>query len=286
MNSNKVTIISTILLVGALFSIGMTGDAAAVVVDGVIGGGEYANSVLVDRTPDLGGVYDPGTSGSFAGGSVNCHDDWKLFWDFDATNIYIAADPLGAGSSCADDVISAHLLAITGDPNVGTATEDCTGTFFDLFAHNFYISLTCDFTGPPLAFTVLDFFATDPPSSTETFVQGAIGATITPIEWSNVRADLARAGDTTYAGNLQCVWLRVSAFDSRSVDNSAGPGARTIWFKLDSTTPPCTLAPEPTVDHYLGYEAEETEDTPEFEKREVDLLPALRHSTTSGFLRL
>lgn len=78
MLGDKVTIISTIFLVGALFSIGMTGDAAAVTVDGVIGAGEYTNFVVVDKTPDLGGVYDPGTSGSFAGGPVNGHDDWTL----------------------------------------------------------------------------------------------------------------------------------------------------------------------------------------------------------------
>ena len=62
MLGDKVTIISTIFLLGALFSIGMTGDAAAlpVTVDGTINGGEYAHSVVVDKTPDLGGVYDPG----------------------------------------------------------------------------------------------------------------------------------------------------------------------------------------------------------------------------------
>ena len=91
---------------------------AAPVLDGVIGGGEYANSVVVDRTPDLGGVYDPGTSGSFAGGPVNCHDDWTLYWDFDASFLYFAADPKpGTPSSCADSIMGTHLLPLTGNPN-------------------------------------------------------------------------------------------------------------------------------------------------------------------------
>jgi len=246
MSGTKVTIISTILLVGALFSIGMTDDASAVItLDGAIGGVEYANSILVDKSALVGGFYDPGfVTPLFGGGPVNCHDDWRLFWDSDATRIYFAADPLGAGSSCADAEIGVILLPVTGDPNIGEPlffpVDDCTGTIFRLLAHNNYIALTCDFTGPPLAATLIAFGATDPPLSTETFVQLPVGAFITPIEWSNVRADLARAGDTTYAGNLQCLWFRASAFDSRGVDNAAGPGSRTIWIKFDPTTPNCS----------------------------------------------
>ena len=71
------------------------------------------------------------------------------------------------------------------------------------------------------------------------FVQGAVTTTLLPIEWNLVRTDLVRPGDTTYTGDLQCLWFRASAFDSRSVDNGAGPGARTIWLKFDPTTPNC-----------------------------------------------
>ncbi len=237
-------IILSILLAVMISTIASIPYASAVIVDGTIGGTEYANSVLVDKTPDLFGVYDPGlVPTSFGGGPVNCHDDWRLYWDFDATNIYFAADPLGAGSSCADAEMGVFLLPVTGDPNIeeplGYPNDDCTGTIFSMLAHNNYLSLTCDFTGPPLAFTLLEFGATDAPTSTESFAFNAVTTELLPIEWSNVRADLARAGDTTYDDSLQCVWFRVSAFDSRSVNNSDGPGVRTIWLKLDPSTSQC-----------------------------------------------
>lgn len=263
------SILLTTILAITISAIASIPYASAVVVDGTIGVAEYANSVLVEKSSDLGGFYDLGVGPppggiSFAGGAVNCHNDWRLFWDFDATNIYIAADPLGASSSCADAGISAHLLAILGDPNISALPTDCTGTFFNLNAHNFHQAVeTC--LGPGFEFE----FQSSPPSSTETFVQTAVGSTITPIEWSNVRADLDKFGDTTYTGDLQCVWLRVSAFDSRSVDNAAGPGSRTIWLKLDPSTPPC--GEESAADHFLGYEAKTTKKTPKFQKVTVDL---------------
>ena len=215
-------------------------SAGTPTLDGAIGVAEYANSVLVDRTPDLGGVYDPGTSGSFAGGQISGqHSDWILYWDFDATNIYFAADPLGstaAGATGATE-IGVHFLPTTGDPNTGVGTTDCTGTFFSLLAHNSYFSFTCNFLGD-FTFTFSDAGPT-PLSAGEMFVQGAVTTTLLPIEWNLVRTDLVRPGDTTYTGDLQCLWFRASAFDSRSVDNGAGPGARTIWLKLDPNTPNC-----------------------------------------------
>ncbi len=250
MADNKVTLISIILLVGALFSIGMTGDASAlpVTVDGTIGAGvsEYANFVLVEKSSDIGGFYDPGTTGPFFGGQIpGQHSDWRLHWDFDATNIYFAADPLGstaAGATAATE-IGVHLLAVTGDPNIeeplGFPVDDCTGTFFRLLAHNSYFSLTCGFTGPPISLTFTGDAGSTPLSAGEIFAQGAVTTTLLPIEWNIVRADLVRPGDTTYTGDLQCVWFRVSAFDSRSVDNGSGPGSRTIWLKLDPNTPNC-----------------------------------------------
>jgi len=230
-------IILSILLVVMISTIASMPYASAVTVDGTIGGAEYANSVVVDRTPDLGGVYDPGTSGSFAGGPINTHDDWKLFWDFDATNIYFAADPLGAGSNSGEAEIGVHFLPTLGDPNTLVGQTDCTGTFFSLLAHNSYFSFICNFLGD-FTFTFSDAGST-PLSAGEMFVQDPIGTTITPIEWNLVRADLVRTGDTTYTGDLQCVWFRVSAFDTRGVDNGAGPGARTIYLKLDPSTPNC-----------------------------------------------
>ncbi len=239
----RVTIISTILLVGALFSIGMTGDASAVTVDGTIGGAEYANSVLVDKSALLGGVYNPGTletgppnNPPFAGGPVNCHDDWTLYWDSDGTNIYIAAEPkVGTPSSCADSSISAKLLPLTGDPNTGVGVTACTGTFFNLNFNNFHQAVELC-VGPGFEF----ISGTTPPSSNWIFAQITPGSTITPIEWAYGRADLTKFGDTTYTGNLQCLWIQVSAFDNRSVDNAAGPGAETIWIKFDPTTPNCS----------------------------------------------
>ena len=219
-----------------IFSSGPQLAFASPVVDGVINGGEYANTVLVDGTPDLGGVYaSNGTS--FAGGPINCHDNWQLYWDVDATNIYFAADPLGASSNCADAEISVHLLAIEGDPN-NPAVELCTGNFFDMFAHNFYRVLECLGDGT-FDFPGFSGLLTDPPSSTEMFSQSAISTTITPLEWKNVRADLNKLGDTTYTGDLACVWFRAAAFDSRSVDNANDFGVRTIWFKLDPSSPTC-----------------------------------------------
>lgn len=185
--SDKVTIISTIFLVGALFSIGMTGDASAlpVSVDGTIGANEYANFVLVEKSSDLGGVYDPGTSGPFFGGQIpGQHSDWILYWDFDATNIYFAADPLGstaAGATGATE-IGVILLPVTGDPNIGEPlgfpVDDCTGTIFRLLAHNNYISVTCNFTGPPLSASLLEFQLTNAPTLTESFAQGAVTTTL------------------------------------------------------------------------------------------------------------
>ncbi len=277
--SDKVTIISTIFLVGALFSIGMTGDASAlpVFVDGAIGPVEYANSVLVDRTPDvipLGGVYDPGTSGSFTGGPVNGHDDWTLYWDFDETNIYIAADPLGAGSSVADAEIGVHFLPALGNPNTGVGFTDCTGTFIRILAHQGtgFFSLTCLFIMDPgfTGFTFTGDSGSTPLSAGEIFKQDPISTTITPIEWNIVRADLDRQGDTTYTGDLQCVWFRVSAFDSRGVDNGSGPGSRTIWIKLDQNSPNCEEE-SAAADHYLGYKVKETKHTDKFEKITVIL---------------
>jgi len=215
-------------------------SAGMPVVDGMIGANEYSNSALVSSTPDLGGVYDPGTSGSFSGGAVNCHSDWMLHWDFDATNIYFAADPLGAVSNCADTVISAHLLPTQGDPNV---SADCTGTFFNLNFNNFHAAEACPFTFGG-GFDEFDF-GSIPPSSNWVFAQSAITTTITPIEWSIARADLNKFGDTTYTDSpdLECVWFRASAFDSRSVDNGAGPGARTIWLKFNPNEGNCTSGP-------------------------------------------
>ena len=216
-------------------------QAASPIVDGTIGASEYAHSVVVDRTDDLGGVYDQGSTGTFMGGFINCHDDWELFWDFDATHIYLGADPLGAGSNCADTSMSMQFIAIEGDPNV--ATVDCTGTFFSNNLHNFHFAYGCSggvFTGPS------EFMAEGegvPPSSTWTSAQNAISTTITPIEWKIPRADLNKFGDTTYTGDLQCVWFKVSAFDSRSVDYTTGPGARTIWLKFDPSQSSCTDAP-------------------------------------------
>ena len=278
MDEDKVTIISTILLVGALFSIGMTGDAAAlpVTVDGTIGAGvtEYANSVPVEKSSDLGGFYDPGTSGSFAGGPVNGHDDWTLYWDFDETNIYIAADPLGAGSSVADAEIGVHFLPALGNPNTGVGFTDCTGTFIRILAHQGtgFFSLTCLFIMDPgfTGFTFTGDSGSTPLSAGEIFKQDPISTTITPIEWNIVRADLDRQGDTTYTGDLQCVWFRVSAFDSRGVDNGSGPGSRTIWIKLDQNSPNCEEE-SAAADHYLGYKVKETKHTDKFEKITVIL---------------
>ncbi len=55
------------MLIGAVTALGIaafgaqTAQAVSPVVDGTIGTGEYAHSVVVDKTPDLGGVYDEGT---------------------------------------------------------------------------------------------------------------------------------------------------------------------------------------------------------------------------------
>lgn len=198
-------------------------------VDGTINSGEYANQQAVMNTPDLGGVYDPGTTGSFAGGSTNCHDDWTLYWDFDATHIYFAADGLGAGSSCADQAISVHLFA--GPDPVGSPAA-CTGGFWDLNAHNFHFGFECS-GGTFSGVNTGQVFQSSPPSSTETFANGTLGSTLPQLEWSNVRSDLNAFGDTTYTGDLACVWFRASAYDSRSVDNGTGPGARTIYLKLN-----------------------------------------------------
>lgn len=190
------------------------------------------------------------------------------YWDFDATNIYFAADPkVGTPSNSGEAGISVHLVPILGDPNItGAPATDCTGTFFNLNAHNFHAAAELCGLGPGSEFVL----ETSPPSSTETFVQTTIGTTITPIEWSNVRADLNKFGDTTYTGDLQCVWFRASAFDTRSVDNAAGPGARTIYLKLDPTTPNCEEE-SAAADHYLGYKVKETKHTDKFEKITVIL---------------
>ena len=253
MGDNKVTIISTIFLLGALLSIGMTSDAAApagVIVDGIIDVGEYTNSAPVNGTPDLGGVYDP-SAGSFAGGPINCHDDWTLYWDSDATNIYIAAEPkVGTPGSCADSVISAKLAPVTGDPNTGVGFIGCTGTFFNLNFNNFHQAVeTCFGPGFEFIFTP----SVIPPSSNWNFAQITPGGTITPIEWAFGRADLTKFGDTTYTGNLQCLWIQVSAFDSRGVDNSDS-GAKTIFIKFDPNTPNCdelTPPPPPEIEKRL-----------------------------------
>jgi hypothetical protein len=240
----------SILLVVTISTIASMPYALAVVtVDGTIGGAEYANSALVENTPDLGGIYDSGPNLiSFAGGQIaGQHSDWILYWDFDATNIYFAADPLGSTASGAtgQTEIGVFLLAVTGDPNIeeplGFPNDDCTGTFFSLLAHNSYFSLTCGFTGPPSSLTFTGDSGSTPLSGGEIFAQGAVSTTLLPIEWNLVRADLARAGDTTYDGDLQCVWFRASAFDSRSVNNdgTTESGVRTIWLKLDPSKPAC-----------------------------------------------
>ena len=217
MLGDKVTIISTIFLLGALFSIGMTGDAAAVTVDGVIVAGEYANFVVVDKTPDLGGVYAPGTSGSFAGGPTGFgHGDWTLYWDSDGTNIYFAAEsipPASLPSHPGESSFGIHLLQILGDPNLGIIFTDCTGTaYFPFFANGGHRAFGCPSTNPGFENTL--FGGSLPPSSTDTVFQIPVGSIINPIEWSMVRADLDHFGGTAYTGNLQCLWFQISAFDS------------------------------------------------------------------------
>jgi len=241
-------IILSILLAVMISTIASMPYASAVTVDGIIGVAEYANSALVEKTPDLGGIYDSGPNLiSFAGGQIaGQHSDWELFWDFDATKIYFAADPMGstAAGATGQTEIGVFLLAVTGDPNIeeplGFPNDDCTGTFFSLLAHNSFFSLLCGFTGPPIS---LGSFASGstPLSGGEIFSQGAVSTTLLPIEWNLVRADLARGGDTTYDGDLQCVWFRASAFDSRSVNNNGATesGVRTIFLKLDPSTPNC-----------------------------------------------
>ena len=54
------------------------------------------------------------------------------------------------------------------------------------------------------------------------------------------------------------------------MDNAAGPGSRTIWLKLDPTTPPCGEE-SAAADHYLGYKVKETKHTDKFEKITVIL---------------
>ena len=242
MLGDKVTIISTIFLVGALFSIGMTGDASAlpVTVDGVIVAGEYANFVVVDKTPDLGGVYAPGTSGSFAGGPTGFgHGDWTLYWDSSPTDLFFAAEsipPASLPSHPGESSFGIHLLQILGDPNLGIIFTDCTGTaYFPFFANGGHRAFGCP---PNPGFENTLFGGSLPPSSTDTVFQIPVGSIINPIEWSMVRADLDHFSGTAYTGNLQCLWFQISAFDSRSVSNS-GDGVKTIWLKLDPNTPNC-----------------------------------------------
>jgi cysteine-rich repeat protein len=243
MTKNRYRLVAS-FAVALLAAVGQTSVSSATpIVDGTINIGEYTQSVVVDSTPDLGGVYDPGTSGSFAGGTVNCHGDWTLHWDWDATNLYLAADPMGAPSSCADTVFGVMFNPSLGDPNdAPTGCEACTGTFYSNGMTDGHFAAECvgglfDIAGGEANFLTL------PPSSTWTFAQNVVGATINPIEWSIPRADLDKYGDITYTDSpdFECTWLRASAFDSRGITNSTGPGARTIWLALNSAATPCTL---------------------------------------------
>ena len=222
-------------------------SSAAPVVDGVINVGEYAQSVVVDSTPDLGGVYDAGSSGSFAGGTVNCHGDWALYWDWDATNLYLAADPMGAPSNCADTVFGALFNPTLGDPNDSpTGCEACTGTFYGNGMTDGHFAAECVAGQFNISGGESSFLAT-PPSSTWTYVQNPVGTTINAIEWSIPRADLDKFGDTTYTDSPEfaCTWFRASAFDSRGVSDSIGSGVRTIWLALNPAAAPCALPVDP-----------------------------------------
>ncbi len=124
------TLLQSMLAGATTVVMAASAGAGTPTLDGVIGGGEYAHSVVVDKTPDLGGVYDPGSSGSFAGGPVHYHDNRILYWDFDAAFVYFTAAPaVPTGSSCAGSSFSLHLLALTGNPNELTGCEQCTGMF-------------------------------------------------------------------------------------------------------------------------------------------------------------
>ncbi|MEO2168337.1 MAG: thrombospondin type 3 repeat-containing protein [bacterium] len=223
---------------------------ATPVMDGNVGVGEYAHSRFVGASSDLGGAYDPGTSGSFAGGAVNCHDDWSLYWDYDATYFYLAAEPkAGTGSSCSDDSLGFQFVAGTGDPNVAlTGCEQCTGSPLSINLNSSTAAAECAANG---GLTGIGSTEADAPGAGAwEYFQGVVGTEIRPIEMRVARSDLTYFGDTTtYASggseDFPCTYVRVSAFDSRGVFNATGPGARTIWLRVNPGGAACPVGGSP-----------------------------------------